>query len=82
MILYTRYKCNNYSYLLIGYRVQDLDVRGDAYSTFNISSNHAVIKTLYERAEQGSEPGNRKDGKKIAIAIEGGGMRGCVAAGI
>ena len=40
-----------------------------------------MIKTLYERAEQGSEPGNRKDGKKIAIAIEGGGMRGCVAAG-
>ena len=41
-----------------------------------------MIKTLYARVEQGSEPGNRTDGKKIAIAIEGGGMRGCVAAGI
>lgn len=68
--------------IMVGYRVQDLDVRGDAHSTFNISSNHAVIKALHERLEQGSEPGSRKDGKKIAIAIEGGGMRGCVAAGI
>ena len=40
-----------------------------------------MIKALYERQKEGSEPGNRNDRKKVAIAIEGGGMRGCVAAG-
>ena len=42
------------------------------------------LKVLYDRAnnkELGC-PGDRKDGKKVAIAIEGGGMRGCVAAGM
>ena len=29
-----------------------------------------------------SAPGNRKDGRKIGLAIEGGGMRGCVSAGM
>lgn len=49
---------------------------------------HPVIKALYERAENNytfSSSGEKvrvKDGKKIALAIEGGGMRGCVAAGM
>ena len=33
-------------------------------------------------ASQGSRAGERRDGMKIALAIEGGGMRGCVAAGM
>jgi predicted patatin/cPLA2 family phospholipase len=32
--------------------------------------------------KSGSRPGERSDGKKIALAIEGGGMRGCVSAGM
>jgi predicted patatin/cPLA2 family phospholipase len=34
---------------------------------------------LHARKAAGSQ---NKDGKKIALAIEGGGMRGCVSAGM
>ena len=39
---------------------------------------------LAERAAEGSRPGARREGdaKKIALAIEGGGMRGCIAGGM
>jgi hypothetical protein len=32
--------------------------------------------------QSGSLPGERDDGLKIGLAIEGGGMSGCVAAGM
>lgn len=63
-----------------GYRITDLDVRGD--TAYNGSDIHPVIKALHDRKAQHSIPGNRTDGQKIALAIEGGGMRGCVAAGM
>ena len=57
----------------------DLDVRGDSSS---LPADHPVIAALHERLRSGSSPGARDDGMRIALAIEGGGMRGSVAAGM
>lgn len=67
-----------------GHRVQDLDVRGNVASLLQEPSVHPVVKALYERKEEVKQHGERKieDTSKFAIAIEGGGMRGCVAAGM
>jgi predicted patatin/cPLA2 family phospholipase len=43
---------------------------------------HQVLRVLGERLRSGSRPGNRTDGLRIALAIEGGGMRGTVSAGM
>jgi predicted acylesterase/phospholipase RssA len=43
---------------------------------------HQVLRALGERVRSGSRPGNRTDGLRIALAIEGGGMRGTVSAGM
>ena len=37
---------------------------------------------IEERARSGSRPGHRDDGLRIALSIEGGGMRGTVSAGM
>ena len=66
----------------VGYRVQDLDVRGDCFCNLSSSALHPVVQALYDRRAAGSEPGRRRDGRRVAIAIEGGGMRGCVASGM
>jgi len=42
---------------------------------------HPVLKILHDRVRSGSQPGERLDGYKIGLAIEGGGMRGAVSAG-
>lgn len=70
-----------------GYRVQDLDVRGDTTAhqgSYAATSCHPVVEALYARRNSNSTPGHRSEGDemKIALAIEGGGMRGCVAAGM
>ena len=39
-------------------------------------------QALRYRAETGSRPGRRRDRMRIGLAIEGGGMRGCVSAGM
>ena len=65
----------------LGYRVPDLDVRGNTTENIDSSLVHPVVKALYERRDSASL-GGRDDNLKIAIAIEGGGMRGCVAAGM
>jgi len=44
--------------------------------------HHPVLSAITRRREQGSVPGQRKDGLKIALAIEGGAMRGVVSAGM
>jgi predicted patatin/cPLA2 family phospholipase len=41
-----------------------------------------VLRALLDRARAGSKPGQRADGLRIALAIEGGGMRGTVSAGM
>jgi predicted patatin/cPLA2 family phospholipase len=43
---------------------------------------HAVLEVLRERAESGSAPGERRDPHRVALVIEGGGMRGVVSAGM
>lgn len=67
-----------------GHRVQDLDVRGDVAQLLKEPTVHPVVNALYERKEKESKHGERSadDTAKIAVAIEGGGMRGCVAAGM
>ena len=43
---------------------------------------HPVIAALHRRHQEQSRPGNRTDGRRIALVIEGGGMRGVVSAGM
>ena len=41
-----------------------------------------MLRVLVERACAGSLPGERRDGFRVALAIEGGGMRGTISAGM
>jgi Patatin-like phospholipase len=41
-----------------------------------------VLRLVAGRAESGSQPGSRDDGLRVVLAIEGGGMRGTVSAGM
>jgi predicted patatin/cPLA2 family phospholipase len=43
---------------------------------------HEVVRVLTERARAGSLPGERDDGFRVALAIEGGAMRGTISAGM
>jgi predicted patatin/cPLA2 family phospholipase len=43
---------------------------------------HPVVKLLHRRRDEGSRPGHRTDGRRVALVIEGGGMRGVVSAGM
>ena len=43
---------------------------------------HPVLQLLYRRRDSGSRPRQRTDPYRLALAIEGGGMRGSVAAGM
>jgi predicted patatin/cPLA2 family phospholipase len=45
-------------------------------------SQHPVARVLRERADAGSQPGARDDGHRVALVLEGGGMRGVVSAGM
>ena len=48
----------------------------------NRKSGHRLLSVLAERVAGGSRPGARRDGYRVALAIEGGGMRGTVSAGM
>jgi predicted patatin/cPLA2 family phospholipase len=43
---------------------------------------HPVVELLHRRRAEGSRPGQRRDGRRMALVIEGGGMRGVVSAGM
>lgn len=43
---------------------------------------HELLRVLTQRRGAGSRPGRRTDGLRIALAIEGGGMRGTVSGGM
>jgi predicted patatin/cPLA2 family phospholipase len=43
---------------------------------------HEVLRVIDERVRSGSRPGQREDPYRIALSIEGGGMRGTVSAGM
>lgn len=53
--------------------------RGDGRSQ---QLQHPVLRAIWERKKSGSKPGGRTDSYKIALAIEGGGLRGSVTAGM
>jgi predicted acylesterase/phospholipase RssA len=44
--------------------------------------SHGVIELMVRRFKERTTPQNRTDDSTLAIAIEGGGMRGAVAAGM
>lgn len=44
-----------------------------------MTSVHPVAQVLRRRREEGSKPGSRADGHRVALAVEGGGMRGVVS---
>eukprot|EP00871_Galdieria_phlegrea_P004534 jgi/Galph1/5081/GphlegSOOS_G3768.1 len=48
----------------------------------NTNEEHPVLSVLRKRKEEGSLPGKRTDLYRVALCIEGGGMRGAVAAGM
>jgi predicted patatin/cPLA2 family phospholipase len=43
---------------------------------------HEVLRLIEERVASGSRPGQRADEHRIALSVEGGGMRGTVSAGM
>lgn len=43
---------------------------------------HPSVQAVLERAAAGTRPSEHGDGRRIGLAIEGGGMRGCVGAGM
>ncbi|MET9245494.1 patatin-like phospholipase family protein [Nonomuraea sp. NPDC003709] len=46
------------------------------------TGEHEVLRVIADRVRSGSRPGARQDGHRVALAIEGGGMRGTVSAGM
>lgn len=42
---------------------------------------HPAVQLAWRRAKTGSRPGQRTDGAKLALVVEGGGMRGVISAG-
>lgn len=55
-------------------------MHADAATALDLS--HPVSEVLRERARTGSTPGARRDPHRVALALEGGGMRGVVSAGM
>jgi predicted patatin/cPLA2 family phospholipase len=45
-------------------------------------THHPVLELMRARKEAGTKPGQHKDDATLAVAIEGGGMRGIVSAGM
>jgi len=44
--------------------------------------DHPVVQVILRRRDEGSRPGARNDEHRVALVIEGGGMRGVVSAGM
>lgn len=72
----------------MGADIADLHVCGKASAGYPLPESmttkllHPVLQALQQRKRSGYVPGSCSDGRKIALAIEGGGMRGCVSAGM
>ena len=66
-----------------GKSLDSLEVVGDTLRKDTAcDGGHPVLQVLAQRRAEGSKPMQRKDNYKVALAIEGGGMRGCVSAGM
>ncbi|CAM9200175.1 unnamed protein product [Chrysoparadoxa australica] len=60
-----------------------ISVFGSSHETLaQRQTPHPVLQVLSARAAAGSKPGQRADGLKVGLAVEGGGMRGCTSAGM
>lgn len=46
-----------------------------------LNASHPTLQLLRSRLADGSRPGARRDGFKLGLVVEGGGMRGCVTGG-
>jgi predicted patatin/cPLA2 family phospholipase len=55
---------------------------GAALTMTEDQRDHPVVALIRKRRDEGSLPGHRDDGRRIALVIEGGGMRGVVSAGM
>lgn len=53
-----------------------------AHSMTDDQRAHPVVALMHARRERSSRPGARDDGRRIALVVEGGGMRGVVSAGM
>jgi predicted patatin/cPLA2 family phospholipase len=47
-----------------------------------LDSRHPVLEVLRDRARDGGGPDRRRDPHRVALVVEGGGMRGVVSAGM
>lgn len=47
-----------------------------------LEAGSGVVRVIAERVRSESRPGQRADGHRIALSVEGGGMRGAVSAGM
>jgi hypothetical protein len=66
-----------------GVPFETMKIIGDVAATPKESLlSHPVLQVLHERMYSRSKPCERNDPYKVALAIEGGGMRGCVSAGM
>jgi predicted acylesterase/phospholipase RssA len=59
--------------------IRSVNVVGDTQIIGTPDYTHPVAKLLHERKRAGNK---NNDGCKIALAVEGGGMRGCISAGM
>jgi predicted patatin/cPLA2 family phospholipase len=50
--------------------------------TIAAPAEHEVLRVVAERVRTDSRPGQRTDGLRVALAIEGGGMRGAITGGM
>uniref|UniRef100_A0A7S1V8P2 PNPLA domain-containing protein n=1 Tax=Grammatophora oceanica TaxID=210454 RepID=A0A7S1V8P2_9STRA len=66
-----------------GLQLKELD---NAMSETNLTVQellqHEVVQIMAQRFHEGSKPGHRTDPHKVALCMEGGGMRGAVSAGM
>ena len=46
------------------------------------TEGHPVLEAILARKRSGSKPGDRSDGMRIGLAVEGGGMKGVISAGM
>ncbi len=45
----------------------------------SVLHDHPIMQLILQRAARGSRPGARRDGAKLGLVVEGGGMRGIVS---
>jgi predicted patatin/cPLA2 family phospholipase len=62
--------------------VPEEEPAGDKPGPVMTGTGGGVFRLLQDRVRSGSQPGQRGDGDRIVLSVEGGGMRGTVTAGM